>query len=220
MNYYLLRWLLAIGLCASSLSLNAQGQEPTPLLPAPAVHRPGYLMVGPSVFFADDGRTYGGADISMGGLVGQRLIIGGTLSISGRRWVDTNYGYRATAPAVGLYTLEASTRYALTNTPHVRLELLNGIGYGAAGLFDRDQSVRVVTHTRTGTTTSYQPRRMALSEHLLLEAGLGLTLKPRRGPWLTMQASRRQLLGDSTFGPPTGFSHWVWTLGITLPYNE
>ncbi len=186
-----------------------------PPSPTPAHHV--YLMLGPTVFFADDGRTYFGADAGMGSWVSRRLAIGGTLSISGRRRIDTNYGYQATAPMVGLYSLQASTRVLLADAPRCRLDLLNGIGYGATGLFDHDRVAAVVTHTRTGTVTSYQPLRVALSEHLLLEAGLGLTFKVSRNTWLVAQLSRRQLVGSPKFGAPDGFSHWVGTVGITMP---
>lgn len=176
-----------------------------------------YCLLGPTVLFADDGRTYFGADFELGGLVSRRLAIGGTLSIGGRR-NSTNYGYQATAPEVGLYSLQASTRLTLADASFCRLELLNGIGYGAACLFDRDRTAAVTTRTRNGgTTTSYQPLRIALSEHLLLEAGLGLTFKLGRGPWLTAQFSRRQFMGSPEFGGANGFSHWVGTIGISLP---
>ena len=178
-----------------------------------------YLVLGPTLLLAEDGQTYGGADWAMGSLVSRRLAIGGTLSISGRRTVGTAYGFPATSPAVGLYSLEASTRYALANTPQYRFELLNGLGYGAVGLFDRDRMVATTTTTQTGTTTSYQPVRVALNEQWLLETGFAITGKLGRGAWLTAQCSRRQLLGRSLFGPPAGFSHWACTVGVSLPYG-
>lgn len=184
--------------------------------PAPTCHA--YFLLGPTVLFADDGRTYFGADIGAGGLVSRRLAIGGTLSIGGRRNIATNYGYQATAPEVGLYSLQASTRLTLADASFCRLELLNGIGYGAACLFDRDRTAQTTTRTRTGgTITSSQPLRVALSEHLLLEAGLGLTVKLKHGPWLTAQFSRRQFMGSPEFGGPNGFSHWIGTIGVSLP---
>ena len=184
---------------------------------APTHHT--YLVLGPTVLLANDGRTYFGADWAMGRLVSRRLAIGGTLSIGGRQAVGTAYGFRATAPAVGIYSLEASTRYALANTPQYRIELLNGLGYGAVGLFDRDRMVTTTTTTRNGTTTSSQPARVALNEQWLLETGFAVVGKLGRGSWLTAQVSRRQLLGSRTFGPPAGFSHWACTVGVSLPYG-
>ena len=192
--------------------------EPMPAPPAPRTHHL-YLVLGPTMLSAEDGRTYFGADWAMGCLVSRRLAIGGTLSISGRRAVATDYGFRATAPAVGIYSLEGSSRYALANTPQYRIELLNGLGYGAVGLFDRDRMVATTTTTQTGTTTSYQPARVALNEQWLLETGIAITGKLGSGAWLTGQVSRRQLLGSRMFGPPNGFSHWVCTLGVSLPYG-
>lgn len=179
-----------------------------------------YLVLGPTTLLADDGRTYFGADWGMGSLVSRRLAIGGTLSIGGRRAVSTAYGFPATAPAVGIYSLEASTRFALANTPQFRLELLNGLGYGAVGLFDRDRMVVSTTTNRYGgTTTSSQPARVALNESWLIETGIAVTGKLGHGLWLTGQASRRQLLGGRSFGPPAGFSHWACTVGLSLPYG-
>ncbi|AMR27730.1 hypothetical protein A0257_11910 [Hymenobacter psoromatis] len=187
-------------------------------VPPPTPARHAYCLLGPTVLFADDGRTYFGVDFGVGGLVSRRLAIGGTLSISGRRNIATNYGYQATAPEVGLYSLQASTRLMLADAAFCRLELLNGIGYGAACLFDRDRTVQTTTRTSTGgTITNSQPLRVALSEHLLLEAGLSLTFKLWRGPWLTTQFSRRQFMGSSEFGGPNGFSHWIGTIGVSLP---
>lgn len=192
---------------------------PSEQVPVPAPAHRTYLVLGPTVLLADDGRAYFGADWAMGFLVSRRLAIGGTLSISGRRAVATAYGFRATVPAVGIYSLEGSSRYALVNTPQYRIELLNGLGYGAVGLFDRDRMVATTTTTRTGTTTSYQPARIALNEQWLLETGIAITGKLGSGAWLTGQVSRRQLLGSRIFGPPIGFSHWVCTLGVSLPYG-
>ena len=202
----------------------AQSVEPEPVLvpvpapPVPQTHHM-YLMLGPTMLVADDSRTYFGADWAMGGLVSRRLAIGGTLSIGGRQAVTTAYGFQATAPAVGIYGLEASSRFALANTSQYRLELLNGLGYGAVGLFDRDRMVATTTTTRTGTTTSYQPARVALNEQWLLETGIAITGKVGSGAWLTGQVSRRQLLGSRIFGPPAGFSHWACTVGVSLPYG-
>ena len=204
-----------------------QAQNPTPpepvppTSPAPAValaHR-SYFIAGPVLLLANDERAYGGGDITIGHLVSCRLGIGGTLSIGGRRAVGTAYGFRASAPAIGIYSLEFGTRYALLNTPGVRLELLNGLGYTAVGLYDRNRIVNTTTYTRNGPVTSSQPARVATNELLLLETGLALTGKVGRGAWLTAQVSRRQLLGSSVFGPTTGFSHWACTVGITMPYG-
>ena len=197
----------------------APPDELAPAPASPAAHRT-YLVVGPTVLLADDDRTYFGADWAMGRLVSRRLAIGGTLSIGGRRAVATSYGYQATSPAVGIYSLEFSTRYALANTPQYRFELLNGLGYGAVGLFDRDRMVATTTTARNGsTTTSYQPARVALNEQLLLETGFAATGKLGHGAWLTAQFSRRQLLGSRTFGPAAGFSHWACSVGVSLPYG-
>ena len=193
--------------------------EPAPP-PASALTHRTYLVLGPTVLVADDGRTYFGADWARGGLVSRRLAIGGTLSITGRQAVATAYGFRATAPAVGIYSLEANSRYALVNTPQYRIELLNGLGYGAVGLFDRDRMVTTTTTNRYGgTTTSSQPARVALNEQWLLETGFAVVGKLGRGAWLTAQVSRRQLLGSRAFGPPAGFSHWACTVGVSLPYG-
>lgn len=201
----------------------SRAQTPAPLPPDPASPTPApartVLLVGPTVLAAADGRTYFGADWAMARLVSPRLALGFTLSISGRRAVDTAYGFRASAPAVGLYSLAASSRYALANTTRCRVELLNGLGYGAAGLFDRDRMGTTTTYTRNGPVTSTQPVRVALNEQWLVEAGVAFTAKLGRGPWLTAQLSRRQLLGGQTFGPSAGFSHWAGTLGVGLPYN-
>ena len=208
--------MLLAGVSQAQL-VGATEQEPP--APPPTTHRT-YLVLGPTVLLADDGRVYFGGDWAMGRLVSRRLAIGGTLSIGGRRAVATSYGYQAKAPAVGIYCLEASTRYALANTPQCRIELLNGLGYGAVGLFDRDRLVATTTTSRTGsTTTSYQPARVALNEQWLLETGVAVTGKLGRGAWLTGQMSRRQLLGHSTFGPAAGFSHWACTVGVGLPYG-
>lgn len=86
--------------------------EPMPAPPVPRTHHL-YLVLGSTMLLAEDGRTYFGADWAMGCLVSRRLAIGGTLSISGRRAAATAYGFRATAPAVGIYSLEGSSRYAL-----------------------------------------------------------------------------------------------------------
>ena len=201
----------------------SRAQTPAPLPPDPAPPTPApartVLLVGPTVLAAADGRTYFGADWAMARLVSPRLALGFTLSISGRRAVGTAYGFRATAPAVGLYSLAASSRYALANTTRCRVELLNGLGYGAVGLFDRDRRGTTITYTRSGPVTSTQPVRVAINEQWLVEAGLAFTTKLGRGPWLTAQLSRRQLLGGQTFGPSAGFSHWAGTLGVGLPYN-
>lgn len=206
--------------CLVLLVHASRAQTPAPLS-APRALAPArtVLLVGPTVLAAADGRTYFGADWAMARLVTPRLALGFTLSIAGRRAVDTAYGFRATAPAVGLYSLAANTRYALANTPRVRVELLNGLGYGAVGLFDRDRLGTTTTYTRNGPVKSTQPVRVALNEHWLVEAGLALTAKLGRGPWLTAQLSRRQLLGGQAFGPSAGFSHWAGTLGVGLPYN-
>lgn len=214
--------LVLLGGVSRAQSTAPPESEPAPSeqapVPAPA-HRT-YLVLGPTVLLADDGRTYFGADWAMGRLVSRRLAIGGTLSIGGRRAVATTYGFRATAPAVGIYSLEISSRYALANTPQYRIELLNGLGYGAVGLFDRDRMVTTTTTNRYGgTTTSSQPARVALNEQWLLETGFAIVGKLGRGVWLTAQVSRRQLLGSRTFGPPAGFSHWACTVGVSLPYG-
>jgi hypothetical protein len=209
-------------LLLTGVSRAQSAAPPDEVAPAPApptAHRT-LLMLGPTVLLADDDRTYFGADWAMGRLVSSRLVIGGTLGIGGRRAVATAYGYQATAPAVGIYSLEFSTRYALANTPQYRFELLNGLGYGAVGLFDRDRMVATTTTTRNGsTTTSYQPARVALNEQLLLETGFAATGKLGHGAWLTAQFSRRQLLGSCTFGPAAGFSHWACSVGVSLPYD-
>ena len=50
--------------------------------------------------------------------------------------------------------------------------------------------VATTTTTRTGTTTSYQPVRVALNEQWLLETGIAITGKLGSGAWLTGQVSR------------------------------
>jgi len=198
----------------------AQAPAPPAAVPVPAARSRTCWVLGPTVLLAADGRTYFGADGTVAHLVGRRWALGGTLSIGGRRAVDTAYGFRAAAPAVGLYSLAASSRYAVASTPRFRAELLNGLGYGAVGLFDRDRMATTTTYTRTGPTRSTQPARVALNEQWLVEAGVALTAKLGRGPWLTAQLSRRQLLGGrQAFGPAAGFSPWAGTLGVSLPYG-
>ena len=210
-------------LCLVLLVHVSRAQAPAPTQPdqasGPAAPSRTCLVLGPTILMADDGRTYFGADCVLAHLVTPRLAVGGTLSISGRRAVDTAYGFRATAPAVSIYSLAASSRYALANTPRCRVELLNGLGYGAVGLFDRDRMVTTTTYTRYGSSRSTQPARVALNEQWLLEAGVAVTAKLGRGPWLTAQLSRRQLLGGQAFGPAAGFSHWAGTVGVGLPYG-
>ena len=102
----------------------SQAQAPAPPaavpVPIPAAPSRTCVVLGPTVLAADDGRTYFGADWTMAHLVSRRWALGGTLSIGGRRAVDTAYGFQAAMPAVGLYSLAASSRYAVANTLRVR----------------------------------------------------------------------------------------------------
>lgn len=123
-------------------------------------------------------------------------------------------------PLLEMYSVTWSNSLLLLDRPRWRVAALGGAGAGWLNLRDGNQQVPV-----NGGRSNYRDCGCKESKLLdtafnpLTEVGLSATYKPRKadGPWLTVRGQYRQWYGSMPFGPRDQFSHYLLSVGVSLP---
>lgn len=173
------------------------------------------LLLAPTLALDAGGQARGGVYLEVGRALRPRLTVGGSFVFLAHRASPDNYGYEATAPAVGVYALAGSGRYQLLNARRWRVEALGSLGVGGVQLVDRDQQVPI--RTKYGYDT--RPATVAFRVHPLAELGVGTTYKLAREFWLTSRLSYSRLAWSSALGAPGEFSYWQVSVGAAVPWG-
>lgn len=121
-------------------------------------------------------------------------------------------------PQTAVFSLTWSNAVLLIDRKHWRLGVLAGAGSGWLNLRDQDQPVprrgatgRCGCHTRS--------RTLDTSWNLISEMGLTATYKPHASgvPRLSVRGQYRTWYGRVPFGNSGQFSHYLLSVGISLP---
>ncbi|MCI1189775.1 hypothetical protein MON38_20320 [Hymenobacter sp. DH14] len=128
-----------------------------------------------------------------------------------------HYG-ESVRPSLQMFSATWSNSLLLLDQPRWRVAVLGGAGVGWLNLRDRNQQVpsQSSTYRSCGCTES---KLLETAASPLTEVGLSATykLKGKNAPWLTMRGQYRQWYGTVPFGTPNQFSHYLLSVGVSLP---
>lgn len=122
-------------------------------------------------------------------------------------------------PQAEIFSLTWSNALLLADRPRWRVGVLAGAGIGWVNLRDKDQQVTVQNQGRCGCQSATRSKLLDTTWNPMSEIGLAATYKPRTAdaPWLTVRGQYRTWYGEVPFGSPGQFSHYLLSVGLTLP---
>lgn len=120
-------------------------------------------------------------------------------------------------PQAEVISLTWSNSLLLVDRPRWRLAALAGAGIGWLNLRDKDQQVPV--RGKSGQCGCTQAKIIDTTWNPVSEIGLTATYKLRaaNAAWLTMRGQYRTWYGEVPFGGPDQFSHYLLSVGVSLP---
>lgn len=168
------------------------------------------------------GTSYLGGDLEGSYFLAPRWSTGlrGTFTGPARSPVSPSASYEgAGRPQTEVFGLTWSNSLLLADRPRWRVGVLAGAGIGWLTLRDKDQQVTVRNQGRCGCQSSTRSRLIDTTWNPVSEIGLTATYKPRAAdaPWLTVRGQYRTWYGAVPFGGPDQFSHYLLSVGLSLP---
>lgn len=168
------------------------------------------------------GNNYLGGDLEVSYFLTPRWSSGlrGTFTGPARTPATPAGNYEgAGRPQVEAFSLTWSNALLLVDRPRWRLAALTGAGIGWLNLRDKDQPVTVRGQGRCGCQNATRSKLLDTTWNPVSEIGLAATYKPRAAdaPWLTVRGQYRTGYGEVPFGGPDQFSHYLLSVGVSLP---